>query len=140
MKMNAIAQVTYLNCQYLSSWQELRPEHFAKAAFSDGLIVLVQHGRVVVLVLVLSQLLGPYLVQVVKDIAVVLFVVFEEAVIRIPLPILDLLRHACDLHALLRLLLIQLFIKFLYLLPENLRAHVVLMDRSHWALVVLVAV
>ena len=138
--MKAFAQVTYLYCQYLSSWQELRPEHFAKASLSDGLNVLVQHGRVVVLVLVLSELLGPYLVQVIEDVAVVLFVVLEEAVIRIPLPILYLLRHTCYLLLLLGLLLIQLLVELLHLLPEYLRAHVVLMDRGHWALVVVEAV
>lgn len=85
----------------------------------------------------MSHFLRPYFIKIIENVAVVLlFMVVEEAVVGVSFTVLDLLCHGSDLNFLLSLHLIDMLVELFHLLAENLRAHIVLMDRRHGALIV----
>lgn len=129
---------TYLDGHDFAGGQKLRPVYFAEAAFANELVVLVQFRRIVVLVFVLHCVRGPHLIQVVEYSTVILAVVRKVPIIRISLPILNLLRHAR--HLLVDLRLVDVVFESFHLLLEGLNAGVIRVNRRHRTLVLRVAI
>lgn len=138
---------TYLDSDDFAGGQKLCTEYFAEAALSNQLIILIQLGRVGVLVLVLHLAVSPNRVQVVEYLAIVLFMICEETIVRVSLVILNLPRdgiHSALCSAMaaihIRALLVYLLKEVLHLLLEGLVVCVVEVDRCDRTLVLRLAI